>query len=91
MSRNVTPPVIDLREILEISDAVFSAVGLCLNSILLYLILNKTSQRLKEYRKLLLQNCIIDIVYNLAHLATRAVRFFYWVYAKFLVMKFTGT
>ena len=65
--------MLPLREILEVSDSVLSTLGISLNLLLLYLIIYKTSKALKEYKKLLLQNCIIDFVYNLSHFFTRAV------------------
>ena len=68
-------PVIDLRQILEISDGTFCVLGLLVNVLLLYLIINKTNQRLKAYRKILLQNCIVDLIYNCANTVTRTVRF----------------
>ena len=67
-------PVIDLRQILEISDGTFCILGLFVNVLLLYLIINKTGQRLKAYRKILLQNCIVDLIYNCTNTVTRTVR-----------------
>uniref|UniRef100_A0A914YJC0 7TM GPCR serpentine receptor class x (Srx) domain-containing protein n=1 Tax=Panagrolaimus superbus TaxID=310955 RepID=A0A914YJC0_9BILA len=68
-------PFIDLRHILEISDGTMSIVGLILNTLLLCLILFKSGERLKEYRRILLLNCIVDIIYNSANTVTRTASF----------------
>lgn len=71
----VEEPSIDLRGILEQAHNVFSIVGLIANTILFYLIIAKTDDKLKEYKKLLLQNCVIYTIYNFAQFITRMVRF----------------
>uniref|UniRef100_A0A914Q7U5 Uncharacterized protein n=2 Tax=Panagrolaimus davidi TaxID=227884 RepID=A0A914Q7U5_9BILA len=61
----------EYKEIVENVDNAFSLVGLLFNFILLYLIITKTPFQLSAYRRILLQNCIVDIFYNSAMLFTR--------------------
>ena len=55
---------IDLREIEKINNYISSGIGLLLNGLLLYLIIFKTSTTLDVYKRIFLQNCLLDIFYN---------------------------
>lgn len=68
-------PFIDLKQILEYIGNAFSFLGLILNITLLYLIITKTSNNLRDYRRILLQNCIVDLFFNFIQLLTSAVCF----------------
>ncbi|KAE9554282.1 hypothetical protein FO519_002516 [Halicephalobus sp. NKZ332] len=62
---------VSLRKLVEYFDNVVSVVGFCLNLTLLYLIIYKTSFRLRDYRPILLQNCLIDIFFNIINTMTK--------------------
>ena len=44
-----------------------------LNVLLLYLITYKTTNRMKDYRRILLQNCLIDMLFNFVNIITKSV------------------
>lgn len=74
MNPGIQLPPIDLRGLIEHLDNVISVVGLILNSILLWCILTKTTNHLKDYKPILIQNCLVDFFYNIINTITKTVR-----------------
>lgn len=65
MNISTSPPAIDLRFIFQTSATYLSIIGLFLNAFLIYLIYFKTSKKVLEYKIILVQNCLIDILFNI--------------------------
>ncbi|KAE9554281.1 hypothetical protein FO519_002515 [Halicephalobus sp. NKZ332] len=65
-------PAIDLRKIVELNEYVCTSLGFLFNFLLVYLITFKTSSRLHVYKKIFLQNCLLDIFYNITNFITHA-------------------
>ncbi|KAE9553639.1 hypothetical protein FO519_003140 [Halicephalobus sp. NKZ332] len=66
----VSKPTVDLKKIGELNEYVCSLLGIFLNMLLCYLILFKTTSRLQIYKRVLLQNCFLDIFYNVINSVT---------------------
>lgn len=57
---------LNLRLVNRINNSISVILGLIENIVLLYLILTKTPGIMKIYRKILLQNCIVDLIYTIS-------------------------
>lgn len=57
-------------------ETISSMFGFILNCTSLYLIYCKTDRFLKEYRPILLQNCLIETFFNITNFFTKTVSFF---------------
>uniref|UniRef100_A0AC34QD62 Seven TM Receptor n=1 Tax=Panagrolaimus sp. JU765 TaxID=591449 RepID=A0AC34QD62_9BILA len=62
---DITPKLTMIRVIGMINEIVCTFIGLFLNILLLFLITRKTTHRMKEYKIILFQNCILDLLYNI--------------------------
>jgi len=63
----------NLKKLIQIFDDIVSVFGFGLNFILLYLIIYKTSIRLRDYRPILLQNCLIDVFFATVNTLTKTL------------------
>lgn len=68
----VPKPMIDLRRIVEYNEYICTSLGFGFNFLLIYLIIFKTNARLHVYRKIFLQNSLLDIFYNITNFITHA-------------------
>lgn len=62
-----------LRKIHDINHLIACPIGILANCLLVYLIVFKTDRELKVYRRILIQNCIFDILWDVINLIIRVV------------------
>lgn len=70
---NVTVPLLDLRSIFLDMASILSFIGLPLNILLIYLIFFKTDKKLSDYKTILVQNCFVDVFYNIVNEVVKGV------------------
>ena len=58
---------------IEIIDLAVGTTSITINLLLLYMIIMKTSSELKIYSRILIQGCLVDLVFTIIVLITQAV------------------
>ena len=66
-STNPQIPSVDLRLIFQASATYLSVIGLLLNAFLIYLIFFKTPKKVCDYKIILIQNCFVDVLFNVTN------------------------
>ncbi|KAE9556403.1 hypothetical protein FO519_000443 [Halicephalobus sp. NKZ332] len=61
-----------LMTIHQLSDLIAGSVSIVLNSILIYLIIMRTTRELRIYSRILIQNAVIDLVFTIITMITQA-------------------